>query len=214
MSDWLIKRWRGTVSYRDAWAAMKCFTAGRGSETRDELWLLSHEPVYTQGLAGRAEHVLNPKDIPIVQSDRGGQITYHGPGQLMLYTLFDIERLGLSTRDFVRRLEQVVINLLAEYEIAASGSVDAPGVYIEKAKVCSIGLRIKKGRGYHGCSLNVDGDLTPFNGIDPCGYESLKMTCIADHAPVNLDDVIQKAVKHFACLFGFNSLSVLDQGAW
>lgn len=172
---------------------MQAFTQDRDSNTEDELWLLEHPPVYTQGLAGKPEHVLNPHDIPVIQTDRGGQITYHGPGQLIAYTLFDIKRMGLNTRSFVIALENAVIKLLSHYHINAKGKRDAPGVYIDDAKICSIGLRVKHGCSYHGIALNVNMDLTPFLNINPCGYEALPMTQIADFVPdIAIDDVSQK----------------------
>jgi lipoyl(octanoyl) transferase len=214
MRDWVVTKWQGLVPYQEAWEAMKAWTESRDEQTFDELWLMQHPPVYTQGLAGRSEHVLNPKSIPVVQTDRGGQVTYHGPGQLMLYSLFDIDRMGLNTRDYVRRLEQVVINLLAEWGIAAAGKVDAPGVYIDEKKICSIGLRVKKGRSYHGCALNVSGDLEPFQGINPCGFNQLQMTCMADQAPVTWDDVVERVCQQFAEQFGFVSPQLQVKEQW
>lgn len=214
MTDCLVTRWEGAVPYIEAWNAMKAWTEGRANDTKDELWLMQHNPVYTQGLAGRAEHVLNPKNIPVVQTDRGGQVTYHGPGQLMLYSLFDINRLGLNTRDYVRRLEQVVIGVLADYKITAQGRVDAPGVYVGERKICSIGLRVKKGRSYHGCALNVAGDLAPFKGINPCGFNCLQMTCIEEYAAVTLDDLIDRVCEHFAKQFHFEQPMKHEQQQW
>lgn len=213
-TEWVIKRWQQLVPYQSAWDAMKSFSAQRDAETIDELWLMQHPPVYTQGLAGRAEHVLNPNQIPVVQTDRGGQVTYHGPGQLMLYSLFDIDRMGINTRDYVRQLEQVVVIVLAHYGIEAAGRVDAPGVYVGDSKICSIGLRVKKGRSYHGCALNVAGDLQPFQGINPCGFSQLKMTCIADHAAVSLDEVSAVVCAAFAQVFGFAKPVIIKQEQW
>lgn len=178
--DLIIRQLQSSYPYQTTWEAMKCFTLQRDSNTIDELWLLEHEPVYTQGLAGKAEHLLNPQQIPVVQSDRGGQITYHGPGQLMLYSLFDIDRLGLSIRHFVCQLEQVIIQYLASHSIKAEARRDAPGVYIHGAKIASIGLRVKKGRAYHGIAFNIDMDLSPFTGINPCGFAHLKMTQLTE----------------------------------
>lgn len=188
--------------YTPIWESMKQFTQDRDCNTEDELWLLEHDSVYTQGLAGKPEHVLNPHDIPIVISDRGGQVTYHGPGQLMAYTLFDLKRLGLSTRCFVAELEKTVIDLLAEYGITARGDRNAPGVYVGEAKICSIGLRVKKDCAYHGIALNVNMDLNPFSGINPCGFAQLPMTQIADFVPdIDIKAVIipisQQFIKHF-----------------
>jgi lipoyl(octanoyl) transferase len=214
MIDWVVTKWQQPIPYIKAWDAMKAQTEARTAESKDELWLMQHHPVYTQGLAGRAEHVLNPKNIPVVKTDRGGQVTYHGPGQLMLYSLFDIDRLGLGTRDYVRRLEQVVIDVLKDYKVTAQGRVDAPGVYVDDKKICSIGLRVKKGRSYHGCALNVAGDLEPFQGINPCGFNTLKMTCIEEHAAVTLDDLVEKVCLHFARQFGFGQPMRQDNQGW
>ncbi len=214
MTDWIVRKWQGLVPYTEAWNAMKAWTALRNPDTTDELWLLQHPPIYTQGLAGSAEHVLNPQSIPVIQTDRGGQITYHGPGQLMLYSLFDINRLGLSTRDYVHRLEHVMIDLLGDYRITAELRVDAPGVYVGEKKICSIGLRVTKGRSYHGCALNIAGDLEPFNGINPCGFNSLRMTCIEEYAQVTLDDVADKVCRYFCVGFGFSKPQVYDKQQW
>jgi len=158
---------------------MQQFTDQRDASTVDEIWLLEHEAVFTQGRAGKAEHLLAPGDIPVVQSDRGGQITYHGPGQLMVYTLLDIDRLGLGIRSLVLALEQAVIACLADYGISARGRRDAPGVYVKNAKIASLGLRVRKGCSYHGLALNVNMDLAPFERINPCGYRGLEMTQIS-----------------------------------
>lgn len=164
---------------------MQQFTATRDETTPDELWLLEHPPVYTQGQAGKPEHVLAPGDIPVVQIDRGGQVTYHGPGQLVAYLLFDLKRSKIGVRDFVRRIEQSVIDVLAGYGIAAYGKVDAPGVYVSRAggeaKIASLGLRIRNGCSYHGLALNVNMDLEPFSRINPCGYAGLQVAQIADY---------------------------------
>jgi lipoyl(octanoyl) transferase len=155
---------------------MQTFTQQRGELTPDEIWLCEHHPVYTQGQNGKSEHLLNPGQIPVVQTDRGGQITYHGPGQLMVYTLIDIKRLGMNVRAFVSALEQSIIDLLARYQIIAFAKREAPGVYVDEKKICSIGLRIRKGCSYHGIAFNVAMDLTPFRGINPCGFKTLQMT--------------------------------------
>lgn len=179
------------------WARMQNFTDQRSAGTADEVWLLEHEPVFTQGRAGKAEHLLAPGDIPVVQSDRGGQITYHGPGQLMVYTLLDLERLGLGIRGLVTALEQAVVNCLAGYGISARGRRDAPGVYVRDAKIASLGLRVRKGYSYHGLALNVQMDLTPFQRINPCGYRGLEMTQIsAQGGPGNVQQVGQDLLPH------------------
>ena len=160
----------------------------------DEIWLLSHKPVFTQGLAGKAEHILNPAEIPVVQIDRGGQVTYHGPGQLIVYLLLNVGRRNMNVRDLVDLIEQVIIKTLGEFGIAASNRAKAPGVYVNDAKIAALGLRIRKGWSYHGMSLNVQMDLEPFSRINPCGYENLDVTQIADHVPAN-DTLMQKVSK-------------------
>ena len=166
----------GQQPYEATWDAMKTFTAERTAETVDELWLLEHPPVYTLGQAGKPEHVLAAGGIPVVRTDRGGQVTYHGPGQLVAYLLLDIRRLGIGVRDLVTGIERSVIQLLAGQGIAAIARTDAPGVYVDNRKVASLGLRIRKGCSYHGLSLNVDMDLAPFVGINPCGHAGLEVT--------------------------------------
>lgn len=166
----------GTVEYVPTWQAMKNFTQQRTSTTPDEIWLLEHPPVYTQGIAGKPEHLLASTNIPIVKTDRGGQITYHGPGQVIMYLLLDLQRRQLGIRQLVRKMEQAVIDLLKEYNVAANGSKDAPGVYVDDAKIASLGLKIRRGACYHGIAFNVDMDLTPFSIINPCGYSGLHVT--------------------------------------
>ena len=171
----------GLVEYQATWDAMKQFTAERTPDkqtpgTRDEIWLVQHPPVYTQGLAGKPEHLLRCTDIPVVKIDRGGQITYHGPGQIVAYLLLDLRRWKINVRELVRLMEQAVIDLLAEHGVAAHGSEDAPGVYVGDAKIAALGLKIKKGCCYHGLSLNVDMGLAPFANINPCGYAGLRVT--------------------------------------
>ncbi len=166
----------GLVEYEPTWQAMKQFTAQRNAGTRDEIWLLQHPPTYTQGLAGKPEHLLRAGDIPVVKIDRGGQITYHGPGQMVAYLLLDLRRWKLNVRELVRLMEQAVIVLLAGYGVTAKGREDAPGVYVDDAKIASLGLKIKNGCCYHGLALNVDMDLAPFANINPCGYAGLRVT--------------------------------------
>jgi len=166
----------GLVEYLPTWHAMKQFTAERTSETRDEIWLVQHPPVYTQGLAGKPEHLLHSTNIPVVKIDRGGQITYHGPGQIVAYLLLDLRRWKINVRELVRLMEQAVIDLLAEFGVAAQGREDAPGVYVGDAKIASLGLKIRNGCCYHGLALNVDMDLTPFANINPCGHAGLRVT--------------------------------------
>ncbi|BBH14027.1 MULTISPECIES: lipoyl(octanoyl) transferase LipB [Chromobacterium] len=166
----------GRVDYEPTWRAMQAFTDARNADTPDELWVVEHPPVYTQGLAGKPEHLLHATAIPVVKTDRGGQITYHGPGQLVVYLLVDFKRMGIGVRELVRRIEQAVIDALAELGIHGNGDVDAPGVYVAGAKIASLGLRIKNHAVYHGLSFNVDMDLAPFDSINPCGYANLKVT--------------------------------------
>lgn len=176
----LIVRDLGRVDYAPTYAAMQAFNAGRGADTADELWLCEHPPVFTQGLAGKPEHLLRDIGIPVVKIDRGGQITYHGPGQLVVYLLLDLRRRRLMVRELVSRMEQALIDLLAEYGIKAARLAGAPGVYVGGAKIGALGLRIKNGCSYHGLALNIDADLAPFAAINPCGYEGMPVTRMSD----------------------------------
>jgi lipoyl(octanoyl) transferase len=177
----LITRNLGLVEYHPTFEAMKAFTAQRGPDTPDEIWLLQHPPVYTLGLAGKPEHLLHTTTIPVVNIDRGGQITYHGPGQIVAYLLLDLKRLGFGVKELVRRLERAIIDLLAEYGVHAERRDKAPGVYVGEAKIAALGLRIKNNRSYHGLCLNVDMDLAPYANINPCGYAGLQVTRTRDH---------------------------------
>ncbi|HEY3645245.1 MAG TPA: lipoyl(octanoyl) transferase LipB [Gammaproteobacteria bacterium] len=169
----------GKVEYEPTWRAMEKFTLERGPATADEIWFLEHPPVFTLGMAGKMEHVLAPGDIPVVQIDRGGQVTYHGPGQLVVYPLIDLRRQKLGVRELVEALENSVIDTLQGYGIAARGRRDAPGVYVDARKVCSIGIRVRRGCSYHGIAFNVAMDLSPFQRINPCGYAGLEMTQVS-----------------------------------
>ena len=171
----------GLRDYAPVFAAMQAFTETRHEATEDELWIVEHPPVFTQGMAGKPEHILQTGAIPVVQIDRGGQVTYHGPGQLVVYTLIDFKRRGISVRDLVTRLENSIIATLADYGIAAAADPKRPGVYVGAAKIASLGLRIKHGAVYHGLALNIDMDLSPFAYINPCGYAGMAMTQMADH---------------------------------
>jgi lipoyl(octanoyl) transferase len=166
----------GITPYLETWEAMKAFTSARDDKTPDEIWLTEHPPVFTQGQAGKTEHVLDAHGIPIIATDRGGQVTYHGPGQLVAYVLFDLGRRGKGVRPLVRILEASVIDLLDAVGITARFRLDAPGVYVGQKKIASVGLRIRQGRSYHGLSFNVAMDLTPFQWINPCGYAGLEVT--------------------------------------
>ena len=175
----------GRVAYEPTWRAMRSLTERRDPATEDELWLLEHPPVFTLGLAGRREHLLRDNGIPVVKVDRGGQVTYHGPGQLVAYLLVDLKRRRLGVRALVRRIERGVIDWLATFGIAAFGEIDAPGVYVRlddgrKAKIAALGLKIRNGSSYHGVAVNLDMDLAPFRDIDPCGYPGLAVTQLAD----------------------------------
>ena len=169
----------GRAQYLDTWRAMQAFTDQRGADTPDELWVLEHEPVFTLGMNADPAHLLAPGDIPVVQVDRGGQVTYHGPGQLVVYPLIDLRRAGLGVRDLVTALEQAVIATAASFGIVAATRSGAPGVYVEGAKLASVGIRVRRGASYHGVSINVDMDLGPFSRINPCGFEGLAMTQLA-----------------------------------
>ncbi|MFO7640702.1 MAG: lipoyl(octanoyl) transferase LipB [Candidatus Competibacteraceae bacterium] len=170
----------GRCEYESVFDAMRAFTESRAATTPDELWWVEHPPVFTLGVAGKMEHLLAPGAIPVIQADRGGQVTYHGPGQLVVYCLLDVRRLGLNVRALVTTLERAVIELLAAHEIVAHARLDAPGVYVGDAKIAALGLRIRQGRAYHGLSLNVDLDLEPFARINPCGYPGLRVTQLRD----------------------------------
>jgi lipoyl(octanoyl) transferase len=174
----------GRTDYNATWRAMQAFTDARGAQTADEIWLTEHEPIYTLGLAGRREHLLRGNGIAVIKVDRGGQITYHGPGQLVAYLLFDLRRARLGVREMVRRVEGAVITWLATFGIQACGKTSAPGVYVERngieAKIAALGLRVRNGCTYHGVAVNIDMDLAPFGDIDPCGYPGLAVTQLAD----------------------------------
>jgi lipoyl(octanoyl) transferase len=171
-----LLRWLGRAEYEPTWRAMQAFTEQRGPETPDEIWFLEHPPVFTLGMNAAREHVLSPGDIPLVQIDRGGQVTYHGPGQLVVYPLLDVRRCGLGVRQLVIALENGIIALLASWNIRALGRRDAPGIYVEGRKLASIGLRIRRGCSYHGLAFNIAMDLEPFRRINPCGYRGLEVT--------------------------------------
>lgn len=183
----------GLVAYQETWEAMREFTDNRDADTPDELWLLQHPPVFTQGQAGKAEHVLAAGDIPVVQVDRGGQVTYHGPGQWVVYILVNLRRHSLGVRDLVDLIEQSVVRLLADRGIHSEPRPDAPGVYVGGAKIASLGLRVRRGCSYHGVALNVDMDLEPFSRINPCGYEGLEVTslrrCMGEDARMDINEV-------------------------
>lgn len=193
----------GEVDYQQTWKQMQDFTDSRQQDTEDELWFLQHPPVYTLGKNGKLEHVLNPAGVPVVNSDRGGQVTYHGPGQIVVYTLLDLKRLKIGVRDLVTLIEQSIIDLLSSYDIAANARREAPGVYVNDAKIAALGLRVRKGCSFHGLALNVDMDMEPFNRINPCGYEGLEVTQLKDFVEgVSVADVTdnlqQKLLKNIS----------------
>lgn len=197
MSGPLAIRRLGQVDYEPTWRAMQDFTAARNADTPDELWLCRHPPVFTQGLAGKPEHLLRDIGIPVVKIDRGGQITYHGPGQLVAYLLLDIKRRGLTVKGLVNRMEQAAIDLLAEYGVTAERVAGAPGVYVGGAKIAALGLKVKNGCCYHGLSLNVAMDLAPFAAINPCGYEGLAVAQLSELcAETDIDRVGDKLAAH------------------
>ena len=201
-----IIRHLGMQPYHDTWQAMQLFTQKRHADTSDELWTVEHPPIFTQGLAGKAEHVLNPGNIPVIATDRGGQVTYHGPGQLIIYVLLDLKRNKQGIRQLVSILEQAVITVLAHYHIKAHALCQQRGVYVDNSKICSIGLRVRKHCTYHGLALNVNMDLTPFSQINPCGYPGLNMTHIAHWIPnIKMSTVCDQLTLHLSQQFTTNS---------
>lgn len=209
-SKGLNVRWLGLQPYVPTFERMQSFTNNRDENTPDELWILEHEAVFTQGQAGKEEHLIDPGDIPVVQADRGGQVTFHGPGQLVVYLLVDLKRNKLGVRDLVTLMEQSVVSVLGDYDIQAAPRADAPGVYVDQRKICSLGLRVRKGRSFHGLALNVDMDLSPFLRINPCGYQGMEMIQVKDFAPqVRMDSLSDALVKHLASGIGYNKWHVL-----
>lgn len=208
MQPELIVRQLGIRDYESVWHEMQSFTDNRTEDTTDEIWLVQHPSVFTQGQAGKPEHLLQQSAIPVVQSDRGGQITYHGLGQQIMYVLIDVKRHeNLNVRQLVTALEQSVVRTLADYGIEGYPKPDAPGVYIDGKKICSLGLRIRNGRSFHGLAFNINMDLSPFNQINPCGYAGLEMCQLADFIPAqdaDCDKVSPQLVKHFAEQLGYN----------
>jgi len=200
----------GMQNYEPLWRAMQSFTEDRNNQTPDEIWYAEHPPVFTLGLNASREHVLTPGDIPVVQIDRGGQVTYHGPGQLMIYPLIELKRAGLGVRDLVTALEQTVVALAADYGITAASRSDAPGVYVAGEKLASVGLRIRRGASYHGMALNVDVDLEPFSRINPCGFQDLQVTDLHTLGVADTLSMIQERVTvHLLEQLGFLSHQVI-----
>ena len=189
----------------------RAFTNERTPETADEIWVLEHEPVFTQGQAGKAEHLLNPGDIPVVQVDRGGQVTFHGPGQLVVYLMLDLKRNGLGVRDLVTLMEEAVVELLAEQGVDAAPKPDAPGVYVEGRKICSLGLRVRRGCSFHGLALNIDMDMEPFLRINPCGYAGLEMTQLAQlNNSVEISQVAKQLIAILCRRIGYNGAQEIE----
>lgn len=208
VADQLLIRELGLLPYTPVWQRMQDFTNSRNADTRDEIWLLQHEPVFTQGQAGKAEHLLNPGDIPVVQVDRGGQVTYHGPGQLIAYLLLDLRRRKLGVRELVDIIETSVVELLADCGIRAYPKPDAPGVYVDERKICSLGLRIRRGCSFHGLALNLNMDLEPFLRINPCGYAGLEMTQVHTLAPeTDLEQLPNNLVNYLVKKLGYNQIT-------
>lgn len=190
----LIVRRLGLQDYQPIWKSMRYLVEHADAYRSDEIWLLSHKPVFTQGQGGKAEHILDSSNIPVVQIDRGGQVTYHGPGQLLAYLLINVRRRKLAVRDLVDIIENAIVETLAEFKISASNKTEAPGVYVNDAKIAALGLRIKNGWSYHGLSLNVQMNLQPFSGINPCGFENLAITQVSDYVS-DSDQLMQKTSK-------------------
>ncbi|CSA06962.1 lipoyl(octanoyl) transferase LipB [Vibrio cholerae] len=206
MENQLLVRRLGRQDYTPVWQAMHQFTDQRDSTTRDEVWLVEHNPVFTQGQAGKAEHLLNTGDIPVVQSDRGGQVTYHGPGQLVAYFLIDLRRKKLGVRELVTHIENLVIHTLKHYQIKSAARPDAPGVYVQNRKICSLGLRIRKGCSFHGLALNIQMDLAPFLRINPCGYAGMEMIQLSDLHPVSMEQVEKVLIQELVTLLDYEQV--------
>ena len=203
----LVRRLPGLQPYEPVWRAMQAFTDARTPQTPDELWVVEHEPVFTLGQAGKWEHVLLPGDIPVVPVDRGGQVTYHGPGQIVAYPLVDLRRSGIGVRDFVQRIEQAIIDTLAEWNIVAARKDGAPGVYVAGAKVAALGLRVRRGCTFHGLAFNVNMDLEPFQRINPCGFQGLSVTQLLDlGGPSRLADVETVLIAELARQLGLKAI--------
>ena len=209
MDAWaLVTRFLGRVEYLPTWRAMQAFTDRRNADTPDEMWFLEHPPVFTQGRNGKPEHILNPGDIPVVQVDRGGQVTYHGPGQLVAYLLLDIKRRNLGVRALVTAIEEGIVGLLRECGVESHPRADAPGVYVGAAKIAALGLRIRQGRSFHGLALNLDMDLEPFSRINPCGYQGMAVTRLVDLANLegraqDLRDWAERLREHLRQRLGY-----------
>ncbi len=211
--SYLNVRQRGTLPYEPVWRAMQNFTERRDAETVDEIWLLQHPPVFTLGLAGKEEHILEPRGIPVIKTDRGGQVTYHGPGQVVVYLLLDLKRHLQGVRPLVSATEHAVIGLLEELGIAARSRPDAPGVYVDDKKIAALGFRVRRGCCYHGLSLNVDMDLEPFSRINPCGYEGMEVTQIANLATgIDHGQIERDLVRQLGRALGYDEIQFTEDG--
>lgn len=200
----VIVRQLGLTDYETVFRDMQRFTEQRSVDTPSEIWLTEHNPVFTQGQAGKAEHLLNPGNIPVIQSDRGGQVTYHGPGQLVMYTMLSLREASLGVRALVSAMENTVINVLARQGVEAAARKDAPGVYVKQAKIAALGLRVKRGYSYHGLSFNIDMDLEPFSRINPCGYQGMTVTQTRDQAiKLHFDELSDMLITEFCALTGY-----------
>jgi len=206
----LVVRRLGLQAYEPVWRAMQVFTDERSADTEDELWLVEHPPVFTQGQSGKAEHVLAPGSIPVIQVDRGGQVTYHGPGQIVAYPLLDIRRLRLGVRELVNRLEEAILQVLAKYGVQGERRPGAPGIYVRGAKIASLGLRVRRGCSFHGLAFNIDMDLEPFSRINPCGYEGLQVTQLLSWADVRLPEVEGVLLQELAGQLRYGVLETRD----
>ena len=205
----IVKMIDGLSEYEPVWHAMQHYTDNRAQDSEDQLWVLQHRPVFTQGQAGKSEHLLATGDIPVVPVDRGGQVTYHGPGQLVIYLLLDIDRLGIGSRALVSTIEQALIKTLSFYDISAVARQDAPGVYVDDKKIASLGLRIRKGRCFHGLSLNIDMDLEPFSRINPCGYSGLEMVQLSEYPKAEaIEQVAGRLVSGIKEAFGYGDMLI------
>jgi lipoyl(octanoyl) transferase len=208
LADSLVIRQLNTMDYSQVWQAMKDFTDNRDDTTADELWLVEHPAVFTQGQAGKAEHLLVPGDIEVVKVDRGGQVTYHGPGQLVVYIMINLRRKKIGVRQLVTLIENSIVSALTDYDIAAYAKADAPGVYVDEKKIASLGLRVRKGCSFHGLAMNVNMDLSPFLRINPCGYAGLEMVQTADlQGPKDTASASNALVKHLISLLKANNIS-------
>ena len=210
MNDRLSVRRLGLAGYEPVWRDMQSFTDSRDASSGDELWLVQHPPVFTQGQAGKAEHVLAPGDIPVIQVDRGGQVTYHGPGQIVAYPLVDIKRKGIAVREFVNRIETAIIDVLAHYGVKGERIKGAPGIYVSGDKIASLGLRVRRGCTFHGMAFNIDMDLEPFQRINPCGYAGLQVTQLSALAPVDFQEVEDRLIDSLAQHLGYSEVNETD----